>query len=101
MDIFILQNRSLHEQETHLIFELAGAWIPSWQSWQFKAAAGGLVRSESQRIKQLLRTATLWELGNVAGPPFPSPSSSVQAGFRGISKLGSGRCTSLEAKHKP
>lgn len=37
------------------------------------AAAGGLVRSGSQCIKQLWRPATLWELGDVAAPPPPPP----------------------------
>lgn len=32
-------------------------------------------------------------------PPASSPSPSKQAGFRGISRLDFGMCTSVEAKH--
>lgn len=68
-----------------------GLGLPSWRSRGATAAAGGLVRSGSQRLKQLWRPATLWELGDVAGTPSPSPSPCPLAGFRGMSMLGFGK----------
>lgn len=92
------KNHSLHVQKNHLILgkQLAGTQLLSRQSRQATAAAGGLLIG----IKQLWRPATLWELGDVAGPPPSSPSPSEQAGFRGIVRLDFGLCTSVEAKHK-
>lgn len=54
------------------------------------AAAGGLPSG----IKQLWRPATLWELGDVAGPPC-SPSPAEQPGFRAVFRLHFGMCTSV------
>lgn len=65
------KNHSLHVQKNHLILgkQLAGTQLLSRQSRQATAAAGGLLIG----IKQLWRPATLWELGDVAGPPPPAP----------------------------
>lgn len=61
------KNHSLYVQKNHIIRgkQLSGIRLPSRQSRQAAAAAGGLPIG----IKQLWRPATLWELGDVAGPP--------------------------------